>query len=78
MNKKIKLIWDFRGPDSLKIAQHHVIHLNDYISSSKLKESETGVETKSNLYTIAFITVYQDEMPAVRDSLKPHRGEFIE
>ncbi|MEY2922072.1 MAG: hypothetical protein RL108_694, partial [Bacteroidota bacterium] len=23
---KIKLIWDFRGPDAAKIAEHHEIH----------------------------------------------------
>ena len=27
MQKKIKLIWDFRGPESAKTAEHHEIHL---------------------------------------------------
>ena len=78
MNTKLKLIWDFRGPDAEKIAEHHVIHLNDYITSSELKDSTTGIEVKSSSYSIAYITVYKSEMIAVRDALKPHRGEFLD
>ena len=26
-NRKIKLIWDFRGPDAQATAEHHTIHL---------------------------------------------------
>ncbi|WP_028375537.1 hypothetical protein [Leeuwenhoekiella sp. MAR_2009_132] len=78
MDRKIKLIWDFRGPDSQKIAEHHVIHLNDYSASSNLKEHTTGVEVLSKSYSIAYIIVYKSEMLPVRDSLKPHRGEFVD
>jgi hypothetical protein len=31
MSRKIKLIWDFRGPASAKTAEHHEIHLKEYI-----------------------------------------------
>ncbi|MFD2826147.1 hypothetical protein ACFSYG_06660 [Leeuwenhoekiella polynyae] len=78
MEKKIKLIWDFRGHDAQKIAEHHEIHLTDYKKAHNLNKSATGVETKSPLYTIAYLTVLQSEMPAVRDALKPHRGEFCD
>lgn len=30
MQKRIKLIWDFKGPTSEKIATHHCIHLKEY------------------------------------------------
>ena len=33
--RNLKLIWDFKGPDALKIAQHHEIHLKEYIELKK-------------------------------------------
>ena len=78
MEQKIKLIWDFRGPDALKIAEHHVIHLDEYKAVHDLKVNETGVEQKSELYAIAYFIVSKAQMPAVRDALKPHRGEFCD
>ena len=74
--RKIKLIWDFRGPDAQKIAEHHEIHLKEYIAMEKLGHLSTGVETLSTLHTIAFLIVGEDQMISVRDALKPHRGLF--
>src|SRR5690606_1132164 len=31
MEKKLKLIWDFFGPDAKKTAEHHEIHLKEFI-----------------------------------------------
>ena len=28
--QKIKLLWDFRGPNAKKIANHHLKHLKDF------------------------------------------------
>ncbi|MFH4968000.1 hypothetical protein V8G61_07330 [Gaetbulibacter sp. M240] len=74
--RKIKLIWDFRGPDAQKIAEHHEIHLKEYIVMEKLGDLPTGVETLSKLHTIAFLVIGEDKMISVRDALKPHRGLF--
>lgn len=74
--RKLKLIWDFKGPDSLKIAEHHEIHLKDYIAIEKLSLNITGFEIINEMHTIAFMVVNDDEMPPVRDALKPHRGQL--
>ena len=74
--RKLKLIWDFKGPDSLKIAEHHEIHLKDYIAIEKLSLNITGFEIINEMHTIAFMIVNDDEMPPVRDALKPHRGQL--
>ncbi len=74
--KKIKLIWDFRGPDAAKIAEHHEIHLKEYINLEKISLNITGNEIINELYAIAFMVVAQENMIAVRDALKPHRGEL--
>lgn len=78
MEKQLKLIWDFRGPDAQKTAEHHEIHLKEFIQMENLKNNITGVETISEVYTMAYLVVNENEMISVRDSLRPHRGEWYE
>lgn len=73
--RQLKLIWDFRGPDSLKIAEHHEIHLKEYIQLEKLDLNITGFETINDVHAIAFLVVDEVDMKPIRDALKPHRGE---
>jgi hypothetical protein len=75
MARKIKLIWDFRGVVAAKTAEHHEIHLKEYILSEKLTLNITGFQIIDAMYAIAFMVVEEDNMIAVRDALKPHRGE---
>lgn len=74
--KLIKLIWDFRGPAAAKTAEHHEIHLKDYIKAENLKQSITGYTSINEMYSLAYMVVEESEMIAVRDALKPHRGEI--
>jgi hypothetical protein len=76
--RKIKLIWDFRGPDASKIAEHHEIHLKEYIKNENLPYNITGNKTINDLYAIAYMVVTDEHMIAIRDALKPHRGELYE
>ena len=76
--RKIKLIWDFRGPVSAKTAEHHEIHLKEYIAAQKLPLQITGFECYGEMHAIAFMVVTDEDMIAVRDSLKPHRGELYQ
>lgn len=76
MSRKIKLIWDFRGETSAKTAEHHEIHLKEYISIEKLPLNITGFEIKNEMHAIAFMVVTDENMISVRDALKPHRGEI--
>ncbi|WP_159017753.1 hypothetical protein [Algibacter sp. L3A6] len=72
---KLKLIWDFRGPNGQRTAEHHLIHLKEYIAIEKLDISITGVEILSEMHTIAFLVVDEADMKPIRDALKPHRGQ---
>ena len=76
--RQIKLIWDFRGEASAKTAEHHEIHLKEYIATVKFPINITGFEIKNDLHAIAFMVATDDNMIAVRDALKPHRGEIFE
>ena len=78
MSRKIKLIWDFRGPVAAKTAEHHEIHLKEFIEMEKLPLKITGFEVVNEMSAIAFMVVADEYMIAVRDALKPHRGEVWE
>ena len=75
MSRKIKLIWDFRGEAATKTAEHHEIHLKEYIEAEKLHLNITGFEIINEMHAIAFIVVEEKDMITFRDILKPHRGE---
>lgn len=79
MSRKIKLIWDFRGQDAGRIAEHHEIHLKEFIAIEKFPMNITGFEVISEMHAIAYMVVTDENMIQVRDALKPHRGEvFVE
>ena len=74
MSRKIKLIWDFRGPAAAKTAEHHEIHLKEYIAIEKFPINITGFEVQGEMQAIAFMVVTDENMIQVRDALKPHRA----
>ena len=74
--RNIKLIWDFRGPTAERTAEHHLVHLKDYISANNLNIDITGTETLSEMHCIAFLVVKESEMTPIRDALIPHRGQL--
>ena len=78
MSRKIKLIWDFRGEAAAKTAEHHEIHLKEYIAMEKLSLNITGFDVLGDMHSIAWMVVTDEYMIAVRDVLKPHRGELYE
>jgi hypothetical protein len=76
MSRQIKLIWDFRGPVAAKIAEHHEIHLKEYIQTEKITLNISGFEIINDMHAIAYMVVEEANMIVVRDALKPHRGEI--
>ncbi|WP_341221115.1 hypothetical protein [Polaribacter atrinae] len=75
MSRKIKLLWDFRGPDAQETAKHHTIHLKEFAVLENLTFHEIDIEEKNPRLFAAFITVDEKDMKTYRDALKPHRGE---
>tara|TARA_R110001583_G_scaffold8329_14_gene40080 strand:+ start:362 stop:601 length:240 start_codon:yes stop_codon:yes gene_type:complete len=78
MNRKIKLIWDFRGPTAAKTAEHHEIHLKEYIFLEKFEPNISGHQTINDMHSLAYMVVEEKDMLKVRDSLKPHRAEVFQ
>ena len=74
--RKLKLIWDFKGPDGKKTAEHHLIHLKEYVQRKNFEFIATGTESLSEMHHIAFAAVEEKDMIEVRDELRPHRGQL--
>lgn len=72
------MIWDFRGPAAEKTAEHHVIHLKEFIAVEKTELDITGHQQLNEMHSIAYMVVTENEMKAIRDALRPHRGEIYE
>jgi len=75
MEKNVKLIWDFRGPDSSRIAEHYRVHLQEALTGKN--HYETGTLDLVPGHSIAYLIVPEAEMRLWRDRLKPHRGESV-
>ena len=75
LGRKIKLIWDFRGPAAEHTASHHEKHLKEYIGLEELDLNITGHQNISDMHSLAFMVVEEEQMLKFRDALKPHRAE---
>lgn len=78
MDRKIKLIWDFRGPAAARTAEHHEKHLKEYIAIEALELNITGHQKINDMHSLAYMVVQESQMITLRDALKPHRGEVYE
>ena len=76
MNRKIKLLWDFRGPDAKETAKHHTIHLKEFSTLENLNFDEINIRESNPMLVSAFIIVDEKDMKTYRDALKPHRGQI--
>jgi hypothetical protein len=78
MDRKIKLIWDFRGPAASNTAEHHEKHLKEFIAMEELDLNITGFQHLNDMHSFAFMVTEESNMIKLRDALKPHRGEVYE
>lgn len=76
MTDRIKMLWDFKGPNALKTAEHHVIHLNEFIISEKMMDSFAQVQNISSHYAIAEMIIPNRYMNDLKERLKPTRGQL--
>ena len=78
MKNKSKLIWQLSGRDALRIAEHHLIHLSEYMQSNEIVVIDKGVELISEFSAISFVIVDESFVEKIRVDLKPHKVFFAE
>jgi hypothetical protein len=61
LDRKIKLIWDFRGPEGFRTAEHHEKHLKEFIAMEKLPLDITGHEQMNEMHSLAYMVVNEKE-----------------
>jgi hypothetical protein len=74
MGNKIRLVWDFRGMDGLKTAEHQLIHLVQFMKEQDIIFFEDKVEHVNDMHSICSITINDSDLDFVKNRLKPHRG----
>lgn len=74
IKERIKLVWEFKGPDAEHFATHHEVHLKQYAAAENLLETTSATEEMGAQFWTASLTVNKTDMIKVRDALKPHRG----
>ena len=74
---KVKLIWDFRGPAAKRIAEHHCIHLKEFIAMEKIDGEAIQIEEFSEMYVCASMIINEQDVSFMRAKLKPHRGQRV-
>ena len=66
MEEKIRLIWDFRGPDCEKTAKHYKIHLTEFLHTNNSVyfdfEDENSGDMDQDTYTIDVLTREEMEL----------------
>ncbi|MBL4662460.1 MAG: hypothetical protein JKY22_02610, partial [Flavobacteriaceae bacterium] len=62
----IKLIWDFKGPNAARTAEHHVIHLKEFAIAEELQQTICEVEKMSEMHHIAYLVVKKTMMSELR------------
>ena len=75
MSERVKLIWDFRGPNASEIAAHHVVHLQEFANAEKLDNPLYGTQQVSAMHHLAYMVINQDMVDDLRKRLKPNRGQ---
>lgn len=76
--RTIRMIWDFKGHESLEFAKHHAKHLKEFVEKNNIDCINAGEKVIHEMHSIAYLDVSEQNLTEVRDALKPHRGEWVE
>ncbi|MDC7996277.1 hypothetical protein [Altibacter sp. HG106] len=74
--KQVQLIWEFRGPNAAKTAEHHALHLEEFALQEKIAPFLHGTEVVSPHCCRAYLVVPELYTQQLRTQLKPHRGRW--
>lgn len=76
MQDKVKLIWNFYGPDSKQTADHHLSHLNTFLLNENISYFSTGVECVNENYC-SYVVMSKEKIDFIRKKLNPNKGILI-
>jgi hypothetical protein len=74
MHARIRLLWDFFGPNAERTARHHCVHLDEFAEREGVAAAESGVEQVRDNHFAAWMVVQSADVDRVRVALRPQRG----
>tara|TARA_Y100000813_G_scaffold3937_1_gene2850 strand:+ start:146 stop:382 length:237 start_codon:yes stop_codon:yes gene_type:complete len=77
MENKIRLVWDFRGSDALKTAEHQLTHLVEFMVKENISYLNKSSEQISDFHSICAIIIKESDLDFIKKRLKPHRGFLV-
>ena len=78
MDKKIRVIWDFRGPAAEQTGNHYESHLREYLKRNEFPHLDAGVEHLSAVHSLAFLVIDPSGLEQIKQDLRPHRAEWTQ
>lgn len=75
--KKVKLIWDFRGQNTLDMATHYNKHLIEFFESQEIELLKSGVNKINEDYHLTYAVLDEKDVNIVKHPLKPHRALLV-
>ena len=75
--ERIKLIWDFRGPNGKRTAIHHEKHLKEFFEIEKKNLFDSGTESLNEMHHLTYAVIGKENLNELKKILKPNRGKKI-
>jgi hypothetical protein len=71
---RLRLIWDFFGPDAERTALHHRVHVETFAQRERVSGATSGADAGNDGHWMAWLVVDASEVDRVRRALRPQRG----
>lgn len=78
MSKRVQFIWDYFGAPAARTAEHHKIHLQEFVEARQLQNAVTAWQQINDKKAIAFITLEEVDAKELKDILRPHRAHWVD
>ena len=75
--KKIKLIWDFKGIEATKTAEHFHVHLKEFLIKDKIIDFTSELEKVDEFYTRVNIIIDQKYVERIKNAPKPKKAYLV-
>lgn len=73
---RIRLHWDFFGPDALTTAEHFLKHVDTFCAREGISGHRHWT-TSQPIRVVATVECAEDNYRTLRDALRPKRGEKV-
>jgi hypothetical protein len=70
----IKFVWEFFGPDSISLSEHHLVHLKEFFNLEGIDVIDCGFVSDENDFSYTYVDLSETYLNFIRSKLKPHKA----